>query len=290
MTPRVQVFESAESAGIPKVVAVLPFTMEAGRKVPGHPEKLFRQVFFDYFSYLGYRDLPLEDVDKRLKRAGHWDPVTIFSLPAAELRRILKVDAVVRGRILDANNFTGGVYAETRLEGRLDLVDLNREKVIWQVDHHEIELSGIAQSTVVTMVQDQLANSETQEAYFRAAEAFTVKVLEKIPDPANWRPPAPQLPGILGIWANVEPGKVLQPGDLIEVTLTGDAGLTATFDIGSARTRLPMKEVRPGVYRGVYQVTPGDHFGQSLIIGRLEDAAGQVRKKVFKTPLGQANV
>ena len=47
----------------PNTVAILPFTL-AGPTPEGVPvHRLFRECFFNYFSYLGYVDIPLETID-----------------------------------------------------------------------------------------------------------------------------------------------------------------------------------------------------------------------------------
>ena len=283
MTPQLQVYQPTGASALPQRVAVLPFTLEPSLEAAEHPERIFRQVFFNYFSYLGYQDLPPREVDARLQRAGLLPPERLIQADAASLRRALGVDAVIFGRVLDANNLTAGIYAETRLEAELRMLDLRSGRTLWKLDHHEIELSGIAQSTVVSMVQDQIDNSETRYAYYRAAELFSVKAMEQIPDPGRIarRPLRP--PVIQSIRANVRPGQVLRPGDEILVEIRGPAGLQASFDIGNARTRLPMREIKPGWYRGRYRIGEQDRLDQALIIGRLVDRNGLVSKKIFRT-------
>ena len=54
----------------PNTVAILPFTL-AGPTPEGVPvHRLFRECFFNYFSYLGYVDIPLETIDNKLHAAG----------------------------------------------------------------------------------------------------------------------------------------------------------------------------------------------------------------------------
>lgn len=290
MTPELKMYQPKVSGPLVKSVAVLPFSLEVKLDEAEHPETIFRQVFYNYFSYLGYRDLAIEDVDHRLRQAGHTNPLTINKLSHSELKQILGVDAVIIGRVIDANNFTGGIYAETRIKATLELHDLNTGNKIWELEHHEMELSGIAQSTVVDMVQDQVDNSETRYAYFLSAEAFAIKALEQIPDPAKGSHEIVRPPMIHQIHANIRPGHLLQVGDRIDVTLVGAKGLSASFDIGSQRTRVPMKEIKPGKYVGSYQIKGNDSISRSLIIGRLKDKQGLVAKKIFRTMIEQVKV
>ncbi len=66
----------------------------------------------------------------------------------------------------------------------------------------------------------------------------------------------------------------LVTGDTIEVTLIGDSGNTAIFDLGDLKKNLPMQEVSPGRYVGIYRVGEKDQFSNLAIIGHLEDQHG----------------
>lgn len=66
----------------------------------------------------------------------------------------------------------------------------------------------------------------------------------------------------------------LLTGDSIEVTLMGDSGKMATFDLSTVKKELPMKEVSPGRYVGVYRVSEKDRFSNVTIVGHLEDHDG----------------
>ncbi|MCK5552416.1 MAG: tetratricopeptide repeat protein, partial [Deltaproteobacteria bacterium] len=66
----------------------------------------------------------------------------------------------------------------------------------------------------------------------------------------------------------------LLPGDRIQVTLGGDSGKVATFDLGEGKKGLPMKEVSPGRYVGIYRVGEKDRFSKLAIVGHLEDRDG----------------
>ena len=63
-------------------------------------------------------------------------------------------------------------------------------------------------------------------------------------------------------------------GDRIKVTLMGDSGKEAVFDLGDVKKNLPMKEVSPGRYVGVYQVGEQDRFSNLFIVGHLKDQYG----------------
>ncbi len=75
----------------------------------------------------------------------------------------------------------------------------------------------------------------------------------------------------------------LLTGDRIVVTLMGDSESAATFDLGDFKKGLPMKEVSPGRYVGIYQIGERDRFSNQAIVGNLEDRHGfRASKKATK--------
>ncbi|MBI4650486.1 hypothetical protein HY745_04210 [Candidatus Desantisbacteria bacterium] len=62
-------------------------------------------------------------------------------------------------------------------------------------------------------------------------------------------------------------------GDELEVTLEGDAGKTASFDIGLYKTKNSMIEVSPGVYMGTYRIIEGDNIIGANLVGYLKDSS-----------------
>ncbi|MBI2266593.1 MAG: copper amine oxidase N-terminal domain-containing protein [Armatimonadetes bacterium] len=61
----------------------------------------------------------------------------------------------------------------------------------------------------------------------------------------------------------------LAPGETLTVTMVGDPGGTATFDLGTLRTGLTMVESSSGHYVGTYIVQPSDNLMNGYIVGRL---------------------
>ena len=129
---------------LPRSVAILPFTLEEPDPEEVSPHELFRTCFYNYFSYLGYVDLPLKTVDQKLSQAGLTDSNKILQLSPEKLRKILGVDAVIRGRVLSASNFTGGIHAETSIKAKIDMLDLRTGDILWETEHKEMTYSGIS--------------------------------------------------------------------------------------------------------------------------------------------------
>ena len=284
-SPKVQVskFLVNETAS-PKSVAILPFTLEESVKEKEFPHIIFREVFYNNFSYLGYNDMALDEVDQKLHHAGV-QIENASKLRYRELREILGVDAVIRGHILEANNFTGGLHAETLLHAKIEMMDLKTGNSLWEVDHTEMDYSGIASPTIVDIIQEQVENAKVDQAYHKNAEMFSQRIISQIPDPSGKRLGEVQLPTISSIETNIHPNQKLKPDDSIYVSLRGQPKLTATFDIGSWKTSIPMKEISPGLYTGSYVVKKEDKVLNAFIIGTLKNNKGLASKKYFKTAL-----
>ena len=272
--------EAGKNWDYPETVAVLPFTYDSAIEDGNYTRSILRKTFLNYFSYLGYNDLPLDTVDLKLEpviKTG----VTINDISNGQLMKILGVDAVIRGHIINSTNFTAGIYAETSIEAKLEMIDLRTNEVLWDTEHMELASSGIGTLSLVDMIEDQTINSEAGVAYHQVAESFALKVLAKIPDPASLRHKEIRLPRIESVEANIKGNKKLQPNDLVYVTMEGEPALTGHFDIGSFKTGVPMKEISPGLYTGSYRIQKGDLIDGALIIASLSNKKGLTAKKFY---------
>ena len=266
----------------PRSVAILPFTLEEQSHEDVSPHELFRNCFYNYFSFLGYTDLPLNTIDQKLKNAGLTDNKKILELSPERLREILGVDAVIRARVLSTSNFTGGIHAETSIKAGIDMLDLRTGDIIWETEHKESTYSGILSPTIVEIIQDQMDNVKVDEAFYKTAEMFSMNMMKEIPDPADSWKEEIRLPKITSIETNLKPGLKLKPNDRIYVNLRGDPGLTGYFDIGSWKSNIPLKEIVPGLYTGSYTIKSSDEASSSLIVGTLKNKNGLAGKKFYK--------
>ena len=271
----------------PRSVAILPFTLEEQVHEDVSPNDLFRDCFYNYFSFLGYVDLPLETINDKLSQAGLTDNKKILELSPERLREILGVDAVIRGRVLSANNFTGGIHAETSIKAKIDMLDLRTGDILWETEHKESTYSGILSPTIVEIIQDQMDNVKVHQAYFRTAEIFSISMMKEIPDPADSWTEEIRLPIITSIETNLKPSLKLKPNDKIYINLKGDPGLTGYFGIGSWKSDIPLKEIVPGLYTGSYTIKASDDVSSSLIVGTLKDKNGLTGKKFYKNGMVQ---
>ncbi|MFQ5443692.1 MAG: hypothetical protein ACE5EK_03645, partial [Nitrospinales bacterium] len=146
--------------------------------------------------------------------------------------------------------------------------------------HHELHTS-LLRSTVVNLIQDQFDHSNVYQAFYNAAEEFSIKTIKGIPDPADQWFADVNPPKITLVEANLQPNRKLNHKDLILVSLIGQPGLTAFFDIGNQINRIPMEEISPGHYTGSYKINKKDQITDALIIACLKDEAGLTSRKVY---------
>ena len=271
----------------PKTVAILPFTL-AGPTPEGVPvHRVFRKCFFNYFSYLGYSDMPLETIDRKLQAAGMKKFKKVLELSPERLREILGVDAVIKGQVLDTSNFTGGIHAETSIKAKLEMVDLRSGEVLWETKHTERTYSGILSPTIVEIIKEQMENAKVHHALLKTAEMFSIGVIKEIPDPTEIWDDEVRLPKIISIETNLKPNQKLQPKDRIYVNLKGDPGLKGTFGIGSWKSNIPLREISPGMYSGSYVIQETDEISSALIIGTLRNSQGLEGKRFYKNGMAQ---
>ncbi|MEO6834504.1 MAG: copper amine oxidase N-terminal domain-containing protein [Candidatus Tumulicola sp.] len=77
-----------------------------------------------------------------------------------------------------------------------------------------------------------------------------------------------------GIEVTADATHPLRANDVVRVTLHGNAGGAATFDIGSYVTSIAMHESSPGTYVGSYTIPRGANFDEAPLIGHLAAAGG----------------
>ncbi|MCL0039829.1 hypothetical protein M1M85_02645, partial [Nitrospinaceae bacterium] len=211
--------------------------------------------------------------------------VTVDDISTGQLMKVLEVDAVIRGHVINSTNVTAGIYAETSIEAKLEMIDLRTDAMLWNTKHNEIQSSGIVGPSLVDMIKDQADNSKVSESYNHIAENFALKILSKIPDPASLRHNEVRLPQIASVETNIKGNYKLRPNDLIYVSMKGESGLVGHFDIGNFKTAMPMKEVSPGLYTGNYRVKNGDKIDNALIVTSLSNEEGLTAKKFYKEAL-----
>jgi len=266
----------------PVRVAILPFDISKKNADEREVAVLFRKTFYNYFSYLGYIDKDIKEIDEALAKNKLTSTKEIYLLSSEKLGRLLGVDALIYCKIIKISNFTAGVYAETSIHAKLIMVDSQSSSVLWEADSKDIDRAGFFQSgTLVSLIQKQIKNSKKEEALARVAGEISRKIVKTIPDPFPLITEDINLPKIHSLNATIS-RKQTNGGFLLEVFLTGEKGMKASFDIGDWKTGIPMQEKKTGDYAGSYLVKSIDRIKNALIMGKLENSYGLTIKKIYE--------
>ena len=238
----------------PRKVAIMPFANETDE--PGI-DTLVRRNFANHFSSKSYLDTKLPAVDEKLilleKASGK---STLQSTPQ-ELSAALESDGLLYGRVTDFKKIYAGVYSQLGVGAEVWMVNAVTGKELFRfkeaVRYHEGGIPTSPLSAVVTVVSTALNLRDIQRV--RLVNELCYKFMEKIPSPKTLA--ADTRPVIREVLSNAGEGP-FGPKRVIKVGLEGEPGLVASFDIGSFRRGIPMKELKPGIYGGEYAVLPGD--------------------------------
>jgi len=265
----------------PVRVAILPFDISKKYANEKEVAVLFREAFYNYFSYLGYIDKDIKEIDEVLTKNKLTSTKEIYILSSEKLGRLLNVDALIYCKILKISNFTVGIYAETSIQATLKMVEAQSSSILWEADSDDIDRTGLIESgTLISLVQKQIKNSKKNEAFKKITAGISRKIVKTIPDPFTVTENI-NMPKIYALNAKVS-NKSASGGLLLEVFLTGEKGMKASFDIGDWKTGIPMEEKNPGDYAGYYLVQPTDLIKKALIMGKLENTYGFTSKKIYE--------
>jgi hypothetical protein len=171
-------------------LAVLPFGYEdESRLVKGSDkektvlaaEKILRRSFESELRLLRFEDIPLEEVDAKLKEMPFRPAGSMAPREVRRLADLLGADGVVSAVLTRCSNLTEGVYAETVLEARFWLWNRSGE-LLWEADHQAAFRGGIYDvGQAVELVVNQLENRNESLAFERQASRLARAVVSTIP-------------------------------------------------------------------------------------------------------------
>jgi hypothetical protein len=239
---------------LPRQVAILPFVN--GTDEP-EIDKLVRRTFANHFAAKNYQDLKLPVVDEKLVQFEKASGKKAAEASPRELAAALGCDGLIYGRVIDYKRVYAAVYSQFGVETEIWMVNAKTGKEVFrikkEVRYHEGGIPTSPLSIVVTVVSTAMNLRDIQKV--RLVNELSYKLTEQVPGPKSLG--AEARPAIKEVLTNAAEGpfgvrKVIKAG------LEGEPGLVATFDIGTFRKGVPMKEVKPGIYAGDYAVLPGD--------------------------------
>lgn len=243
---------------LPKTVAILPF--ENKTEEMGIANQV-RKAFYNHFSSKPYRDIELTVVDEKIIQLEKSSGKSILEIPPKDICEALGCDGLIYGKVIDYKKIYAVAYSQLGIEAEVWMINTKTGKEVFRlkdsVRYHEggVPLSPL--SAVMTAISTAMNIRDIQQV--RMLNELCYKFNEKIPSPEGLIEQRPVIKEVLTNAKDSPFGK----GKVIQVGAEGDRGMLATFDIGSFKKGIPMKETQPGIYIGEYVVMPGQCKGNT---------------------------
>jgi parallel beta-helix repeat protein len=269
---------------LPVTVAILPF--ENRTKAIDAQDRV-RKSFFNQFSSKKYNDIELHRINVTLAREQILDNMGFINTPKDHLGRLLKADGLIFGTIISYDTIYIGAYSRVSVELEAKLIQAKTGKILWQGKHRTSSHEGGIPLDPINLIPTlfrTLVNVSDMEM-LKTCDKLSRIMVATIPEPdigSSISPPKIELV------AHDARGKWKKAGDDIMVTLKGQPGMAASFDIGETIRGVLMSELERGIYQGTYQVRPGDLVKKGMVTARLTNEKGNSSTHV--DPLGLINI
>lgn len=260
---------------LPRTLAVLPFV-----PLPEKEEqtRVVTRMIYGALSATPYDVVKLQVVEERLVRAGLGDPKEAATKDAAELAKILRVDAVLYGELTHWDRIFLAVYSQIAAGAHIRLVDARNGETLFERKEvsrsHEGGVPTNAISAAIQVVQSALKLREIE--LIRASDDLVRDLLKGIPTPPALearRPPA------FATMLSDGAGRLLKVGETVTVIAQGQPGAIGSFDVVPLAKNLTLEETSEGIYVGRYNVKPGDNATDTYVVARLADTVGRVSER-----------
>lgn len=266
----------------PRTIAILPFKNTTDSK---DAADTVRRAIYNHFSSLGYSDMELKVVDIKLKRNLMVSTDQIYKASAAKLVRALGVDAIIKGTVTTYSRSFALVASSVSVGAELEMFRLSDNKRLWRGKQTARSLNGSLPTSpfdAVTSIISNILNIRKSITY-RVSDEFARDIIKTIP---NIDIEEVLKPPVISLVAHSGVGGPKKVGDTLDVVMEGEKSQSATFNIGVFKKRLLMNEIKPGVYRGQYQIVPGDNVTNATLVTYLTNNNGVTSKWIdFLAPV-----
>lgn len=116
----------------PKSIAILPFGNQTESK---DINKFVRTTFYSHLCAKPYKDIELNEVDRKLKMHNLIKNDELNQKSVKKLGRILGCDAVVVGKVTEYRRVYAGIYSQMAVGAAIDIWDTRSGKQIWSDEH-----------------------------------------------------------------------------------------------------------------------------------------------------------
>ena len=258
----------------PTSLAIMPVIDHTGHE---GLDAMARRSLYAALAPLRYRDTELNTIDETLASLSLERNCPPSRLTSTDVAKRNLADGLLYAEVLKRSRFWFLIYSHIRVRIKLTLIDTRSNEVVYTNDatlyKHRISLplslTSIPQSWLETLWDIRAGEVAT------VLDQFSERVAKSFPDPEVSG--GDQI-GIDGVFVSF-PQPVLRPGDPLGVEVRGTPGLRGTFDVGKMATGQALEEQEPGIYRGAYCVSPGDHDDTGVVQAHLISATGYVVTK-----------
>jgi tetratricopeptide (TPR) repeat protein len=259
---------------LPKTIAVLPATGEGEEQ-----DRIeIRTSFSNHISYKNYEQIKITDVDTKLYLAKKETGKDWNSLTPQELGKVLNVDGLVYVHIIGIEKFYAALYGSLTLKLKVKLVSAETGDVLWEKEDSVTERSGGVPTSPWSAISTAVSSALVLRESVKVAliDKLCRNLAKEMPEPKVAKAKRP--PSIYSVLTNALDSP-FKAQDEILVSLQGEEGLTAYFDIGDEKKAIQLAEIKPGEYVGKYIVRDGDNWTNKTITAYLYNPKDKLEAK-----------
>lgn len=259
---------------LPKTIAVLPATGEGEEQ-----DKMeIRTTFSNHISYKNYEQIKLNDVDTKLHLLEKETGKKITDLSPPEIGKAVNADGLIYIHILGIEKIYAALYASLTLKLKVKLVNAEKGELIWEKEDSVTERSGGVPlspwGAISTAVSSALVLRESVKVAI--TDKLCRSLAKAMPEPKVSKIKKP--PAIFTVLTNALDSP-FRSQDEVLVSLQGEEGQVAYFDIGDAKKAIQLTEIKPGEYVGKYVVRDWDEWSKQTIVAYLYNSKDKLEAR-----------
>lgn len=260
----------------PRFLAILPFAHPAGKQ---EGALVLRQTLFGSLFSSQFRLIDNLAVERAMKRLGVPLSGRYSESQVRAVGQALGADLVLTGEVTRWDRTYMAVQSTISTGLKVSLLDAATGARVAGVEDKISRSKGLA-GIPTGIGAAVLAPISGMSKRFLYRSAFDLT--ESVAGALSCLPPGGESSGGAIKSLNYEgpDSHSLLPGDIVEVRMEASAGGHAYFSVGDVWSFLPMREITPGKYHGVYQIRVGDYLAGDQIRAVL---VGEGWKRSTKT-------
>ena len=125
----------------PMTVAILPMSWAPGAG-DGETAKTIREIFYNNFSALPFKDIELFEVDYRLAEMSRSLGTAIADISPQSIGKALGCDAVIRGTVTDCSRMYAAAYSQVAVGLAVAMFDTHNGAELFRIAHENTSRSA----------------------------------------------------------------------------------------------------------------------------------------------------